>query len=89
MGAAIIFAFANSVVLIGLIYLYARIAVKTRATYSVGLAVFAGLLLMNNLLTVFAYAAMAPLSGQDALPFLSGIGALEFAGLLILLKLTL
>lgn len=89
MGAAIIFAFANSVVLIGLIYLYARIAVKTRATYSVGLAVFAGLLLMNNLLTVFAYAAMAPLFGQDALPFLSGIGALEFAGLLILLKLTL
>ena len=89
MGAAIGLALANSAVLVSLIYLYSRIAVKTRATYSVGLAVFAGLLLMHNLLTVFAYAAMAPLFGQDALPFLSGIGALEFGGLLVLLKLTL
>ncbi len=89
MGAAIGLALANSLVLIGLIYLYSRIAVKTKATYSVGLAVFAGLLLMHNLLTVFAYVAMAPLFGQDALPFLSGIGALEFGGLLVLLKLTL
>ena len=89
MGAAIGLALANSAVLVSLIYLYSRIAVKTRATYSVGLAVFAGLLLMHNLLTVFAYAAMAPLFGQDALPFLSGIGALEFVGLLVLLKLTL
>lgn len=89
MGAAIGLAFANSLVLIALIYLYARIALKTRATYSVGLALFAGLLLMHNLLTVFAYAAMAPLFGHDALPYLSGIGALEFCGLLVLLKLTL
>jgi len=89
MGAAIGLALANSFVLIGLIYLYSRIAVKTRATYSVGLAVFAGLLLMHNLLTVFAYAMMAPFFGQGALPFLSGIGALEFGGLLVLLKLTL
>ena len=89
MGAAIGLALANSAVLVSLIYLYSRIAVKTRAMYSMGLAVFAGLLLMHNLLTVFAYAAMAPLFGQDALPFLSGIGALEFVGLLVLLKLTL
>jgi uncharacterized membrane protein len=89
MGAAVGLALANSLVLIGLIYLYARIAMKTRATYSVGLAVFAGLLLLHNLLTVFAYATMAPLFGTDALPFLSGIGALEFGGLLVLLKLTL
>ena len=89
MGAAVGLALANSAVLVGLIYLYSRIAVKSKATYSVGLAVFAGLLLMHNLLTVFAYVAMAPLFGQDALPFLSGIGALEFGGLLVLLKLTL
>ncbi len=89
MDAAIGLALANSLILIGLIYLYARIAVKTRASYSVGLSVFAGLLLLHNLLTVFAYAAMAPLFGSDALPYLSGIGALELGGLLVLLKLTL
>lgn len=89
MDAAIGLALANSAVLIGLIYLYAKIAVKTKGTYSAGLALFAGLLLMHNLLTVFAYAAMTPLFGSEALPFLSGIGALEFGGLLLLLKLTL
>ena len=89
MGTAIGFALANSLVLIALIYLYSRIALKTGATYSVGLALFAGLLLLHNLLTVFAYVSMAPLFGEDALPFLSGIGAFEFGGLLVLLKLTL
>lgn len=79
---------ANSMVLLGLIYLYARIALRTKAAYSIGLAVFALLLLSHNLLTIFAYLAMAPLFGAEALPFLSGIGALEFGGLLVLLKLT-
>jgi hypothetical protein len=89
MYLAVGLALANSAILIGLVYLYARIAAKTRAMYSVGLSVFAGLLLMHNLLTVFAYAAMAPFFGVDALPYLSGIGALEFGGLLVLLRLTL
>jgi hypothetical protein len=89
MGTAIGLALANSAVLVGLIYLYSRIAMKTKGSYSVGLALFAGLLLMHNLLTIFAYVTMAPLFGSDALPFLSGIGLLEFGGLLVLLKLTL
>jgi uncharacterized membrane protein len=82
-------ALANSVILVGLIYLYGRIAVRTKATYSIGLALFAGLLLTHNLLTVFAYMSMAPLFGADALPYLSGIGALEFGGLCVLLRMTL
>ena len=89
MGAAVGLALANSFILVGLSYLYSRIAMKTKATYSVGLAVFAGLLLLHNLLTVFAYVTMAPLFGEEALPLLSGIGALEFGGLVVLLKLTL
>ncbi len=79
---------ANSAILLGLIYLYARIALRSKAAYSIGLAVFGLLLLSHNLLTIFAYLAMAPLFGAEALPFLSGIGALEFGGLLVLLKLT-
>ena len=79
---------ANSVILIGLIYLYAKIAAKARASYSIGLAVFAGLLLMHNLLTVFAYTSMAPFFGAGALPYLSGIGALELAGLIVLMRMT-
>ena len=89
MGMAVGLAVANSALLIGLVYLYARIALKTRAMYSAGLALFGVLLLSHNLLTVFSYVAMAPLFGADALPYLSVIGALEFGGLLVLLKLTL
>lgn len=82
-------AVANSAVLLVLIFMYSKIAVKTKAAFSVGLALFGGLLLVHNLLTIFAYVAMAPLFGLEALPFLSGIGALELGGLLVLLKLTL
>jgi hypothetical protein len=88
MYVAIGLASANSIILIGLIYLYARIAMKARASYSIGLAVFASLLLLHNLLTVFAYVAMAPFFGLGALPYLSGIGALELAGLIVLLRMT-
>lgn len=89
MYVAIGLASVNSVILVGLIYLYARITMRTRASYSVGLIFFAGLLLLHNLLTAFAYGTMSPLFGSEALPFLSGIGAAELAGLLVLLKMTL
>jgi len=78
----------NSVVLVFLIFLYGRIALRSRAAYSVGLVFFAGLLLVHNLLTAFAYGTMSPLFGSEALPFLSAIGGAELAGLLVLLKIT-
>jgi uncharacterized membrane protein len=78
----------NSVILAALIYLYAKIALRTRASYSVGLAIFGGLLLVHNLLTVFAYSTMSPLFGSEALPYLSAMGAAELGGLVVLLRLT-
>jgi hypothetical protein len=89
MGVATGLAVVNSFILIVLIYIYSRIALRTRATYSAGLAVFASLLLLHNLLTVFAYVSMSPFFGSGALPFLSAIGAFELGGLLVLLKLTI
>lgn len=89
MYAAIGLASVNSVILVALIYLYARIASRTKATYSVGLLVFGTLLLLHNLLTVFAYSTMSDLFGAEALPFLSAMGAAELAGLLVLLRITL
>ena len=89
MYAAIGLATANSAILVGLIYLYTRIAIRTSASYSIGLMFFAGLLLLHNLLTALAYGTMSPLFGSEALPYLSAIGGAELAGLLVLLKLTL
>jgi hypothetical protein len=89
MEVAIGLASVNSVILLGLIYMYARIAVRTRAAYSIGLIIFAGLLLVHNLLTAVAYGTMSPLFGADALPYLSAMGGAELAGLIVLLRITL
>lgn len=89
MYVAIGLATVNSAILLGLIYVYAKISVRTRASYSIGLVIFAGLLLLQNLLTAVAYGTMSPVFGSEALPYLSAMGAAEFAGLLVLLRMTL
>jgi hypothetical protein len=89
MYVAIGLATVNSVLLLGLIYVYARIAARSRAAYSFGFIIFAALLLLQNLLTAVAYATMSPVFGSEALPYLSAVGAAEFGGLLVLLRITL
>ncbi len=80
---------ANSILLVALLFLYAKIVLKTRAMYATGLLVFALFLLAQNLLAVFSYITMEPFFGEEALPFLSGIGALELISLVVLLRVTL
>lgn len=89
MYVAIGLASVNSVILAGLIYLYAKITIRTRASYSIGLVIFAALLMFHNLLTAYAYGTMSPLFGPEALPYLSAVGAAELGGLLVLLKITI
>jgi len=89
MDVAVIFSALNVILLLGLLYLYAKIALRSRAAHSVGLVFFALLLLANSLLTVYSYAAMAPVFGREALPYLSMTSVLEFVGLAVLLKITL
>ena len=76
-------------ILLVLLYVYTKIFSKTRAMYAVGLVMFSLLLLAHNILTIFAYVLMAPVFGAEALPFLAGITALELAGLLALVRITL
>ena len=89
MGAAIVFSVLNSGLLVVLLYVFAGIAVRSRASHSVGLTFFTLLLLANSLLTAYSYATMAPFFGKDALPYLSTMSVLEFVGLAVLLKITL
>jgi hypothetical protein len=88
MYTAIGIASVNSVILLGLVYLYARIFYRSHASYSMGLTFFAAMLLLQNLLTAFAYGTMSPLFGSAALPYLSVIGGTELVGLLMLLRMT-
>jgi hypothetical protein len=88
MQVAVILSILNSAVLIFLFGIYARMALKTRAGYSLGLMIFAAFLLAQNLGTVLSYVMMAPFFSTEALPFLTGICALESAGLIVLAKIT-
>jgi hypothetical protein len=89
MDIAIAFSILNVAILVVLLYIYAGIAIRSRAPHSIGLLLFALLLMANNALTAYAYSAMSPLFGSAALPYLSTIAVLEFIGLIVLLKITL
>lgn len=78
----------NTVILVVLLAVYANIYRKTGATFTVGLMVFAGMLMLHNIIAIYGYFAMAPLYSDDLLPYFVGIHIAELAGLIALLKVT-
>jgi hypothetical protein len=78
----------NMVILVLLLAVYANIYRKTGATFTVGLIVFAGMLMLHNLIAIYGYFAMAPLYSENLLPYFVGIHIAELAGLIALLKVT-
>jgi len=89
MDLAALFAGMNVILLVGLMYLYGRIAWRTRAAFSVGLLVFSAFLFLHNSMTVYSYLSMEPFFGESVLPYLLATSALEFGGLAALLRITL
>src|ERR671923_3087397 len=79
---------ANIAILIVLLAMYTKIYSRTRATFTIGLAVFAGMLMLHNGIAVYGYFAMAPLYSDELLPYFAGIHIAELAGLIALLKVT-
>src|SRR5438105_15824180 len=88
MDVSSIVGMANMAILIALLTVYANIYRKTRATFTVGLMVFVGMLMLHNGIAVYAYFAMAPLYSHELLPYFVGIHIAELAGLAALLKVT-
>ena len=78
----------NMAILITLLAVYANIYRKTGATFTVGLMVFAGMLMLHNAIAIYGYFAMAPLYSDDLLPYFVGIHIAELAALVALLKVT-
>lgn len=78
----------NTVILVVLLAVYANIYRKTGATFTVGLMVFAGMLMLHNIIAVYGYFAMAPLYSDDLLPYFVVIHIAELIGLISLLKVT-
>ncbi|AFU60121.1 MAG: hypothetical protein QXX64_04395 [Nitrososphaera sp.] len=88
MDISSIISMANVAILVALLAVYANIYSKTRATFTVGLVVFASMLMLHNGIAVYGYFAMAPLYSDDLLPYFVGIHIAELAGLVALLKVT-
>jgi hypothetical protein len=86
MDVSSIVSMVNVVILVMLLAVYANIYRKIRATFTIGLMVFAGMLLLHNIIAIYGYFAMAPLYSDDLLPYFVGIHIAELAGLIALLK---
>jgi uncharacterized membrane protein YgdD (TMEM256/DUF423 family) len=78
----------NTIILVVLLAVYANIYRKTGATFTIGLMVFAGMLMLHNIIAIYGYFAMAPLYSDYLLPYFVGIHIAELAGLIALLKVT-
>jgi len=86
MDVSSIVSIVNVAILVMLLAVYANIYRKIRAAFTIGLLVFAGMLLLHNVIAIYGYFAMAPLYSNDLLPYFLGIHIAELAGLIALLK---
>lgn len=89
MTVSAIVGFANIGILLALLSVYAKIYKSTKAQFTIGLIFFVSLLMLQNIITVYAYFAMSPLCAIGLLPYFLGIHIAELAGLSILLRITL
>jgi hypothetical protein len=88
MDISSIVSIVNMAILVTLLGVYINIYRKTGAAFTIGLMVFAGMLMLHNVIAVYAYFAMAPLYSDDLLPYFVGIHIAELAGLVALMKVT-
>lgn len=79
----------NVALLIALLIVYAKIYKSTRAVFTIGLMFFTGMLMLHNIIAVYAYFAMEPLYAVALLPYFVGVHITELAGIAVLLKVTL
>jgi len=89
MTASTIVSGANMIVLGILVSIFVKIYSKTKAQLPLGMIFFAGLLVLHNVIGVFAYFSMTELYAAALLPYLFAVHVAELVGLLIFLKITL
>ena len=80
---------ANIAILTTMLIIYARVYKNTKAVFTVGLMFFVSMLMLHNIIAVYAYFAMEPLYAAGLLPYFVGIHIAELAGLSVLFRVTL
>ena len=89
MTASTVVSGANMIALGVLIGVFVKMYSKTKAQLPLGMIFFAGLLFLHNVIGVYAYFSMMELYAVALLPYLLAVHIAEFAGILILLRITL
>jgi hypothetical protein len=89
MSVSAIVGLANIGILTAMLVVYAKVYWNTRAIFTVGLMFFVGLLMLHNIIAIYAYFTMETLYVVGLLPYYVGIHIAELAGLSILFRLTL
>lgn len=89
MDISAIVGLTNIGILIALIIIYLRVYKNSKATFTLGLMFFVCLLMLHNIIAVYAYFAMEKLYAMALLPYFVGIHIAELAGLSVLLRITL
>ena len=89
MNASTVVSMLNVAVLLILFVIYAKIYVKSRAVFTIGLMFFTVMLMLHNLIAVYAYLVMAPLYPDELLPYFVAIHIAELVGIVALLRVTI
>jgi len=89
MSISAVVGLANIAILTAMLIIYAKVYKNTKAVFTIGLMFFVGLLMLHNIIAVYAYFAMAPLYAVALLPYFVAIHIAELAGLSILFRVTL
>lgn len=78
----------DAVLLLALVAIYLRVYRDTHAQFSLGLTIFATLLLAENILAVYSFLTMASYIAEQFLPFLLTINVAQVLGVSVLLRTT-
>jgi hypothetical protein len=89
MGISAMMGLANIGILTALLVIYGKVYKNTKAIFTIRFDIFAGLLMLHNIITVCAYFAMAQLYAIGLLPYFVCILIAELAGLSMLFRVTL
>jgi hypothetical protein len=89
MGITAIVSLANMAVLTALLIVYIKIYKTSKAVFTLGLMFFSIMMMIQNIIAVYAYFTMAPLYAPALYPYLLGIHFTELVGISVLLKITL
>lgn len=79
----------SAILLAGLIITYSRMYRDTHASFSLGLTIFAFIMLVQNILVVYSFITMSNLVSDPLPEYLFGINIAELIGIGVLFKTTI